>query len=840
VLLQSLSALHLRQAARGLRRNLTFTTAVLMTLALVIGANTAVFSVVNGVLINPLPYPEPESLISVLTRAPGAPNAPGASGGITDMPESASMYVTYSENNQSFDSLGVFQPFPLNVATADGSEQIRGVSLTRGVLETLRVPPKLGRTFTDADFHAGRPDVVILGWGYWQRRFGGDPSIVGRTLSSDTRSLKVVGVMPRGFRVVTVEPDVLVPLWFDRSTLTLVFFQYEMVARLKPGVTLAQADADLGRLTYLWGGSWPMPPGYGRDPRPFDSWRFASGARPLKDGVVGGVANVLWLLMATIGIVMLIACANVANLVLVRSEGRQQEFAVRMALGAGRGRLIGEWLLESVLLGLLGGVLGTAIAYGAVRLLKASGPATLPRLEEVTIDTRVLIFALLVSILSGILFGLIPAFKYARRRLSGMLMGARGASESRERLHTRNGLVVAQVALALVLLVSSGLMIRTFLALRDVVPGFDTAQLQTIGIAIPTSAAATPDQTAQLQKTMLEELRSIPGVTAVALANAMPMGNVVPNGFGSSRMPLVSERDTSDQARNRQLRMFKYVSPDYFRTAGTRVVAGREYTWDDLEGLRPVAIVSKNLAIEQWGSPAAALGQRVQPDPNASWREVVGVVEDVREDGVHNSAPPIVYWPSRVASFAGPAPSDALRRVVFMVRSPRAGSQGLIDAIRQRLSSVNGGVPVSLVVTMQEVYDASMTRTSFALVMLGIAASMALVLGLVGIYGVIAYAATRRTREVGIRLTLGAQQREVRGMFIKQGLVLTGIGIAIGLGTAAGVMRLMTSLLFEVSPVDPLTYLVVALVLMTTTLLASYIPARRISRVDPAMAMRAE
>jgi predicted permease len=837
--LQSLLA-HVRQAVRGLRRNPTFTSAVLLTLALAIGANTAVFSVVNGVLINPLPYPQPETLISVLTRAPGAPNAPGGSGGIPNMPESASMYVTYSENNRSFENLGVFQPFPLDIATAAGSEQIRGVSVSRGVLEALRVQPMLGRTFTDADYHAGGADVVVLGWGYWQRRFGGDRSVVGRTLTSDSRALKVVGVMPRGFRVVTIEPEVLVPLWFDRSTLTLVFFQYEMVARLKRGVTLAQADADLGRLTYLWGGSWPMPPGYGREPRPFDSWRFASIARPLKDDVVGGVANVLWLLMATIGIVMLIACANVANLVLVRAEGRQQEFAIRTALGAGRGRLIGEWLLESILLGLLGGAIGTAIAYGAVRLLKAIGPQTLPRLQEITIDARVLGFALLVSILSGILFGLIPAFRYAGRRLSGMLASTRGASDSRERLHLRNALVVAQVALALVLLVSSGLMIRTFLALRGVVPGFDTGQLQTIGIAIPPSVAATPDQIAQIQKTMVEALGTIPGVTAVALTNAMPMGNIVPNGFGSARMPLVSERDSSEVARNRQLRMFKYVSPGYFKTSGTRVIAGREYTWEDLDRLRPVAIVSKNLAIEQWGSPAAALGQRVQPDPNASWREVIGVVEDVREDGVHNPAPPIVYWPSRVASFSGPAPSNALRRVVLMVQSPRAGSQALIEAIRQRLSSVNGGVPVTLVATMLEVYAASMTRTSFALTMLGIAASMALVLGLVGIYGVVAYAATRRTREVGIRITLGAQQRAVRRMFLRHALVLTCIGIAIGLAAAAALMRVMTSLLFGVSPIDPPTYVAVALLLTMATLLASYVPARRISRVDPAVAMRAE
>src|SRR5687767_5659040 len=331
----SLPALHLRQTARGLRRNPTFTIAVLLTLALAIGANTAVFTVVNGVLLNPLPYPEPESLVNVLTRAPGAPG-----GGITEMPESASMYVTYAENQRSFESLGIYDSFPLTVTGRDASEQIRAVGASRGVLETLRVQPMLGRAFTEGDYHNGPPpDTVILGWGYWQRRFGGDPSVIGRTLATDTVPLKIVGVMPRDFRVVTVEPEVLVPLSLDRGRLVLVFFSYQMVARLKPGVTLQQADADLARLTYLWGGAWPMPPGYQGGPRPFDSWRFESVARPLKDSVVERVANLLWVLMATIAIVMLIACANVGNLVLVRSEGRQQEFAVRMALGAGRRRL---------------------------------------------------------------------------------------------------------------------------------------------------------------------------------------------------------------------------------------------------------------------------------------------------------------------------------------------------------------------------------------------------------------------------------------------------------------------------------------------------------------------
>ena len=686
-----LLTLHLRQTARALRRNPTFTIAVLLTLGLAIGANTAVFSVVNGVLLNPLPYPEPESLVNVLTRAPGAP---GANGGIADMPESASMYVTYAENNRSFESLGVYSPFPLTVTSEKTSEQIRAVGISHGVMDALRVRPMLGRAFNGTDYRVDGAGTVILGWGYWQRRFGGDPSVVGRTLTSDSRQLTVVGVMPRGFRVVTIEPEVLVPQAFDRARLVLVFFNYQMVGRLKPGVTFAQADADLARLTYLWGGSWPMPPGYqGGGARPFDSWHFLSVAQPLKDSVVDSVANILWVLMATIGIVMLIACANVANLVLVRSEGRQQEFAVRMALGARWGRLVGDWLFESVLLGLLGGAIGTGLAYGGVRVLKVFGPAGLPRLQEITVDGRVLVFALLVSILSGILFGLIPAFKYAATRLSGTLTGARGASDSRERVRTRNGLVVAQVALALVLLVSAGLMIRTFVAMRSAVPGFDTVGLQTVRVIIPPAVAPAADQVAQMQKALLQAFGTIPGVTAAALATAMPMEALGPNPAGSPQFPLLSERDTPEMSRSRPLRKFKYVSPDYFRTSGTRLVAGRDYTWSDLDALRPVAIVSRNLAVELWGSPDAAIGQRVRPEPDAAWRQVIGVADDVRDDGAHRAPPAIAYWPSRMEAVNAAVAAQVSRGVAFVVRSPRAGDQALIDAIRQRVSSINAGIP---------------------------------------------------------------------------------------------------------------------------------------------------
>jgi predicted permease len=537
---------------------------------------------------------------------------------------------------------------------------------------------------------------------------------------------------------------------------------------------------------------------------------------------------------------MLVAGANVGNLVLVRSEARQQEFAVRMALGSGRGRLIAGWLGESLLLALVGGAIGSGLAYAGVRLLKAFGPANIPRMSEVAVDGKVLVFALAVSIVSGISFGLIPALKYARRQSSVMLAGARGASDGRERQRTRNGLVVAQVALALVLLVSAGLMIRTFVALRGVTPGFDTAQIQTVRVTIPATVAATPDQVAQTQKALLQALDAIPGVSATAFATSMPMEGVIPQGAGSPQFPVFSERDTPDQSRSRPLRPFKYVSPGFFRLSGTRVVAGREYTWSDLDALRPVALVSNRLAVELWGSAAAALGQRLRASQNASWRQVIGVVEDVRDAGAHQPAPAIMYWPSRTESLSGAPQPDVPRGVSLAVRSAQAGSQGLIDAMRQRVSSINAAIPITAVRTMAEVYDASMAQTSFVLVMLGIAAFMALTLGLIGIYGVVAYAVARRTREVGIRLALGAQQQELRRMFLTHALVLTGAGTAIGLAAAAGVTRVLSTLLFAVKPVDPLTYGAVALLLMTATLLASYLPARRASLTNPVVALRAD
>jgi predicted permease len=818
-----------RHEMRMLRRNPMFTSVALLTLGIGIGANTAVFSVVNSVLFEPLPYPKAEELVAIRQTAPGAAGLTSFSDGL---PLSASMYFTYSDHNRTFQSMGVWVSDRANVTGLAEPEQVRVVGITDGVLQALDVSPVIGRWLSRADQIPNGPENVMLSYGYWQRRFGGARSVIGRTIRVDSRPRQIVGVMPRGFRLVNADFDLIGPLAFDRGKVILAGFGFQGIARVKPGVTTAQANADVARMLPIWMDSWSNGPG--TDSHFYNVWKITPAIRTLKQQVIGNVGDVLWVVMVTIGMVMLIACANVANLLLVRAETRQQELAIRAALGAGRGRIVRELLLESVLLGLIGGALGVGLAYGGLRLLVAIGPANLPRLEEISLDTRALGFTLILSLLSGLLFGLIPALKYAGLRISIAIRSAgRTASMSRERHHSRNFLVVAQVAMALVLLVSAGLMIRTFQALRTVEPGFTHAEhLQTMRISIPDSLVAQPERVTRIQNAIADKLAALPGVTAAAFASEMPM-----EGF-DSRWDNIFAEDKAYRGEVAPMRTFKSVSPGFFHTAGTRIVAGRELTWTEVYGLRPVGLVSENLARELWGTPSAALGKRFRQFAGMPWYEVIGVVQDVYEKGVHEKPPAIVYWPSMVVY--GPHYFDAVRTMTFVLRSDRAGTEGLLNEIRQAVWSVNSSLPLASVRTMQEIYDQSLARTSFTLVMLGIAGSMALVLGVIGIYGVMSYAVSQRRREMGIRLALGAQQSALRGMFIRSGLTLAGIGVAIGLAAAVALMRLMKSLLFGISPLDPVTYVAVPLILVTAAVLASYLPARRAAAVDPVEALRTE
>jgi predicted permease len=539
--------------------------------------------------------------------------------------------------------------------------------------------------------------------------------------------------------------------------------------------------------------------------------------------------------MATIALVMLIACANVANLLLVRAEVRQQELAVRAALGAGRGRIARSLLVESVMLGLLGGIAGVALADGGLRLLLAIGPANLPRLNEISLSPSSLAFALGLSVLSGLAFGLIPALKYTGSRISSTLQSVgRALSLSRERHRTRSLLVVAQVAVALVLLVSAGLMIRTFQALRTVEPGFTHPErLQIVRIFIPPSLVADAERVTRIQNEIQDKLAAISGVESAGFASQMPMEGFEPNWDAIQ----AEDKPNTGNKEIPPLRFFKNISPGYLGAVGTRIVAGRDLTWNETYGSPQGALVSEDVARELWGSAAAALGKRVRQNPRMPWHEVVGVVQEVHERGLDQKPPAIVYWPVMIRF---PFGSVSFRTVTFVIRSDRTGTEGFLKQIQQAVWSVNASLPVAGVRTMQEVYDRSLARTSFTLVMLAIAGAMALVLGVVGIYGVIAYAVSQRRREIGIRLALGAQSGEVQRAFVRQALLLASVGIAIGLAGAAGLTGLMKSLLFGVGTLDPLTYAAMALLLAGAAALASYLPARRAAAVDPVEALRAE
>ena len=715
-------------------------------------------------------------------------------------------------------------------------EQVRAIYVSDGALQALEVRPTLGRLLSRVDTTPGNTATVLLNYGYWQRRFAGDPSIVGRTIAVDSRPRVIAGVMPLGFRFVNEEADLIAPLTIDYGKLSLPGLGYQCVARLKPGVTIAQAKGDIARLVPIWMRSWPAAPGI--DPLVYGAWRIAPAIRPLKQEVVGSVGNVLWVVMATIGIVMLIVCANVANLLLVRAQGRQQEQAVRAALGASRRRIFAELLAESFLLASTGGLLGLAAAGASLRLLRVLDPGNLPRLNEISLDWETLGFTVAVSLLAGLAFGLLPALKYAGLRISmNLRAGGRSLSQSRERHRARSVLVVAQVAMALVLLVSAGLMIRTFQALHNVIPGFtNPEQIQIVRTSFPTSLIPEPERVVRMQNDIVEKFAAIPGVTFAAFGSEMPMDGI-PTNWDVIR---VDGKDLGEDIP--PVRVFRYISPGLLETMGTKLVAGRDYTWTDFYGRRPGILISENLARELWGSPVAAIGKRIAGSlPKSPWREVIGVAQDVHDNGVQKSASKIVYWPSYgIDMYDATRPADAIRTVTFAIRSTRAGSESFLNQINQAVWSVNASLPLASVQTMRDVYDRSLARASFTLVVLAFAGAMALLLGVIGIYGVIAYAVSQKRREIGIRLALGAQPIELRRMFLRQGLGLTGIGAAIGLGAAIFLTRLMKSLLFGISPLDPLTYAGVPFVLAAAALLASYLPARRAAAVDPVEALRAE
>jgi predicted permease len=818
----------LRYGLRQLRRHPGFTAVAVITLALGIGATTAIFSVVNGVLLTPLPYPHPNQLVSVSHAAPRIK--------VMHVGMSAAMYFVYGDNSRAFHNVSISEKSEVTVTGVAEPEVLLALNATDGLLPTLGVRPILGRLSTRADDQPSSSRTVMLTYWYWKKRFGGNDAVVGKTIDIDGKLWEIIGVLPNGFQFLD-EPDIalVLPIKLDRAKTDLGQLEYLGIARLWPGVTLAEADSDVARMLPIVARSFPAPARWSL--KFYESIRFQPHVEPLKNEIVGNVSDVLWVLMGGIVLVLLIACANVANLLLVRMEGRRQELAIRAALGASPRRIAGQLLLESFVLSLVAAALGLAFAYGALHILIAIAPSTLPRLNEIRIDGMVLLFVVGISLAAGLLFGSMAILRFAGGRLGGGLRGAgRSHSAGRERRRAQNGLVIVQVGLALVLLISAGLMVRTFRALIRVQPGFSVppAAIQSFHLFIPGTDASRPEQVTRMQQAILQKIEVIPGVSSASICELVPLADT----FGLGNPAWVRDRGYAEE-QVPPLRTAEFIAPGFFRTLSVPIAAGRDFTWSEIYHKVPVAIVSENLAREYWRNPQNAIGKQIRMGATDEWHEIVGVVGDVHDNGMNKPAPRVVYWPIMAASFLGGRVVDD-PDAAFIIRTPRAGSESFVREVRRAVRSVDPNLPLTDVDTMADFYKQSMARTSFSLVMLAVASGMALLLGAIGLFAVISYSVSQRTHDIGIRMALGAQKSDVLRLVIRQGMTLSLMGVAIGVVVALGVTRFLSNLLYGVKPTDPLTFVAISVLLTGVALLACWIPAHRAAKVDPMVALRYE
>jgi len=817
-----------RLGLRGLARKPLFTAVVVFVLALGIGATTAIFTLVDAIVLSPLPFPDADRLVTLHHAA--------ANVGRGDVRTCAAWHFTYQDENRVFTELGIYTPGGTATITGTGEpEAVPLLGATSGVFRALGMNAVVGRTFTPADDDPDAPPVALLGPGYWRSHFGEDPGVVGRTIDINGEQTEIIGVLPPAIRSLGQNPDVIVTLQFRRANLFVGNVGYMGIARLKDGVTIEQAEADMARMLPLAFEKFPGGPVI----EAAKQAHYVATAIPLKDTLVGNVANLLWVLLAGVVVVLLIACANVANLFLVRAEGKDREMAVRAAMGASRARIGWEYMKESLLLGTLGGVAGLALAYAGLRGLVALAPTQLPRIEEVSIDPRVLVFTVLVSLAASVFFGAFPIVRRGADLAESLKQGGRAGARGRALTRTQNVLAVGQMALALVLLVASGLVLRSAQELRDVDPGFSHVDdVFVFRVSVGSRLIQDPNEAALAQEAIARRLGEIAGVRSVGMATSLPMH------AGGNINPLYVEGVTVQGDVPPRTHRHKWIGESYFETLGIRLLAGRAFTWADIHDRIPAVVVSESLARQYWGSVEGALGGHVsiRPDP-VRWYEVIGVAADVRDDGVDVDPVPLVYWPQvALAVWQGNAPDSVLvwRSTSYAVRSDRVGTPGFFDDVRQAVWEVNPDLPLLAAGPLSAFVAQSVARTSFTLVLLGIAALVALVLGLVGVYGVISYGVRQRSLELGMRMALGADAGRLRRMVLGQGLVLAAVGIAVGLGLALLVTRAMSGLLFGVSPTDPFTFAVVAAALTIVALAASYVPAHRAAQVDPMVILRAE
>ena len=798
-----------------------FALVAIVTLALGIGASTAVFTLVDGVLLTPLDYEEPDDLLALRHTARD---------GEDQLPMSSGLYLLYEEEVRTLESLALYTTTAATLMADGRPERVLGQRVTPSFFPTLGTSPSIGRIFTTEEAVPGGTEVVILSDGLWRSRFGADPEVLGRSIDMSGTSRTVIGVMPSGFGYPDPNARFWMPLRIDAAQAPLAAFFAGSIARLAPGSSIEGARAEIDDLLSRL-----------EDLRPGDGGaqflgevQIRGDVVPLRTELVGSIASTLWILLGTVGFVLLIACANIANLLLVRAEGRQRELALRVAVGAGRMQVLRSFLAESGVLSLGGGVLGVVIAVASVRITERILPSSLPRMAEVHVDGSVLLFTGLVAAGCALLFGLVPMARYGVEDLAGQLRdggGARGSTGGRERHRLRNGLVVTQVALALILLVGSGLMFRSFQALRDVDPGFDPTAVVTARVVVPPGEIEDAQETAAFFRQLVQRLEDQGGVRAAGMVTAFPLA-----GAGSTFGGLAVE----DHPRGPdELPIFAsqpQVEGNYFAAMGIEIVAGRAMNDQDSGDVGRGVVVDRTFA-DTWWPAGDALGRRVGGGPNGEWYTIVGIAEDVREEALTQPSRGTVYFPALLESSGTLQPT---RVMDVIVRTATDEPSALIPVIRREMAAINPRIPLSNPRPAGDILDGAMSRTSFTLTLLGAASGIALLLGLVGIYGVISYVVSQRTREIGVRMALGANAQGVRRMVLRHGLLLSAVGVALGLVASAGLSRLMGSLLFGVSATDPLTYGLVALALIGVAAIASLIPAVRASAVDPGSALRLE
>jgi predicted permease len=813
----------LRYALRGLRQRPGFALVAVVTLALGIGANTAIFSIANGVLLRPLPYAEPDRLVMLWGHRAQEPLAE------LSVPE----YWDLSERTRTLTGLAAFADGSMSL-TGDGApERLRVGFMTATAPGVLGAAPVRGRGFTVAEDLPGRPLAVLLSDGLWRRRFGADPSVIGRTLTLDDAPATVVGIMPPDFQLPSHFGGAAMELWAplqldpaaDRSQRG---WHYLLgVGRLRAGVTARDASREAS--TLMRG----MLAEHPREYRP----DFDGSATTVRQEAVGDVRPAILVLLGAVALLLLIACANVAGLLLARAEGRQREIALRTALGAGRGRLVRQLLTESLLLAAVGGALGLVAAVWGVRGLVLAAPSSIPRLEAVGIDGRVLGFTLCVIVVTGVLFGLAPALHAARPDLSGALGdGGRGGTARRARHRVRRALVAAQVALALVLLTGAGLLVQSFLRLRQVDPGFQPERLLTARIELSQLRYATNESARAFYRGLLERLRALPGVRQAAVARALPMTGRLEIGDWSfilegqaSSPPLPTDWHPAD---------WQVVSPDYFRTMGIPVLGGRALEDGDRLDAPGAIVVNRTLARQVWPG-RNAVGQRVLlggGGVDSVWRIVVGVVGDVRHRGLAAPPRPEMFLP--YAQF--PAGTGSAARALYLVVRTAAEPTSLVPSVRAALASLDPNVPLATVQTMEDAMGSWAAERRLLMLLVTSFAALAVVLGAVGIYGVMAHLVAQREREIGVRVALGAVPQEIVRLITVQGMTMVGLGILAGAIASLAATRLLRSLLFEVRPSDPVTLLSTAVALVGVAAIAMVVPALRATRVDPIDALRAD